>query len=410
MIKPGYKHTELGWIPDEWEVKNLNECCLNRGDYGINAPAVEFSKNLPLYLRITDIDDNGRFIKNANKSVDSLASKDFFLQEGDIVFARTGSTTGKTYLYNKDDGKLVFAGFLIRFKPNQDLLISYFLKLFTDTKPYWNWVKTMSSRSGQPGINSVEYGSLQISLPPILDQKSIAKILSTWVKAIKTTENLILAKSKLKQGLIQKLLTGKLRFKEFRNDNWAIVKINKCSKQIIKKNITNENHVVLSCTKYNGLVDSLEYFGRQMFSNDLSTYKVVKKGQFAYATNHIEEGSIGYQNIYNYALISPMYTVFETNQEIDDNFLYAVLKTEQYRKIFESNTSGSINRRGGLRWEDFSNITIPKPSLQEQKKIASLVSLNIKEIDFLNKQLTAIKEQKKGLMQKLLTGEVRVKV
>ncbi len=410
MIKPGYKHTELGWIPDEWEVKNLNECCLNRGDYGINAPAVEFSKNLPLYLRITDIDDNGRFIKNANKSVDSLASKDFFLQEGDIVFARTGSTTGKTYLYNKDDGKLVFAGFLIRFKPNQDLLISYFLKLFTDTKPYWNWVKTMSSRSGQPGINSVEYGSLQISLPPLLEQKSIAKILSTWDKAIKTTENLILAKSKLKQGLIQKLLTGKLRFKEFRNDNWAIVKINKCSKQIIKKNITNENHVVLSCTKYNGLVDSLEYFGRQMFSNDLSTYKVVKKGQFAYATNHIEEGSIGYQNIYNYALISPMYTVFETNQEIDDNFLYAVLKTEQYRKIFESNTSGSINRRGGLRWEDFSNITIPKPSLQEQKKIASLVSLNIKEIDFLNKQLTAIKEQKKGLMQKLLTGEVRVKV
>ena len=123
---------------------------------------------------------------------------------------------------------------------------------------------------------------------------------------------------------------------------------------------------MLSCTKHFGLVDSLTYFGRQMYSDDTSTYKMVKRGQFAYATNHIEEGSIGYQNLHDVALISPMYTVFETDSQVDDNFLYRVLKTEKYRRIFETSTNGTVNRRGSLRWKEFSQIRVPLPSLPEQ--------------------------------------------
>ncbi len=94
---------------------------------------------------------------------------------------------------------------------------------------------------------------------------------------------------------------------------------------------------------HDGLVDSLEYFGRQIFSNDLTTYKVVERGQFAYATNHIEEGSIGYQAYHDAALISPMYTVFQPVDQVDDDFLFRVLKTEKYRHIFEINTSGTVD-------------------------------------------------------------------
>jgi type I restriction enzyme S subunit len=158
------------------------------------------------------------------------------------------------------------------------------------------------------------------------------------------------------------------------------------------------------------LVDSLTYFGRQIFSEDTSTYKVVKREQFAYATNHIEEGSIGYQNLHERALISPMYTVFETNEKVDDGFLYKLLKTEFYRHIFEVNTSASIDRRGSLRWNVFSQIKIPLPTLNEQKAISEVIDTCDQEILLTKRKLEALQQQKKGLIQKLLTGQIRVKV
>lgn len=105
-----------------------------------------------------------------------------------------------------------------------------------------------------------------------------------------------------------------------------------------------------------------------------------------------------------------MYSVFETSKEVDDSFLFKLLKTETYRHIFESMTSGSINRRGSLRWNGFKLIKIKLPSLEEQKRIAEVLSACDKEIKLLEQQRDALKNQKRGLMQKLLTGRVRVKV
>ena len=165
---------------------------------------------------------------------------------------------------------------------------------------------------------------------------------------------------------------------------------------------------VLSCTKYDGLVDSLTYFGRQIFSEDTSTYKVVRRHQFAYATNHIEEGSIGYQDLYDEALISPMYTVFATAPGVDDRFLYALLKTEMYRQIFERSTSASVARRGSLRWNEFARIHVPLPSLAEQTAIVDVLHACDQEIALLSRKLTLLQQQKQGLMQQLLTGKVRL--
>lgn len=167
---------------------------------------------------------------------------------------------------------------------------------------------------------------------------------------------------------------------------------------------------MLSCTKYDGLVDSLAYFDKQIYSVDTSKYKVVKKGQFAYATNHIEEGSIGYQSLYPKGLVSPMYTVFETNQFIDNSYLYKVLKTDVYRHIFQVNTSASVDRRGSLRWKEFAKLPFPLPPIEEQKQIAATLNTARQEIDLLKKQAEAFRKQKRGLMQKLLTGRWRVKV
>src|SRR5690606_12029191 len=91
-----YKNTPIGQIPKDWEVKKLGDITLGKGTYGINASAVPYSEDLPKYLRITDIDDEGYFTKEKLSSVDAPTSKEFYLNENDIVFVRTGSTTGKS--------------------------------------------------------------------------------------------------------------------------------------------------------------------------------------------------------------------------------------------------------------------------------------------------------------------------
>jgi type I restriction enzyme S subunit len=220
----GYKRTKVGVIPEEWEVVRLGDVLKEKPKYGINAPAVDYSKNLPRYLRITDFDDDGKIDPEKKVSVNDENYRNFILQENDLVFARTGATVGKSYLYKKEDGELVYAGFLIKITPDNHKLNSVFLRNYVSTNKYWSWVRYMSARSGQPGINGKEYALLPIPLPPLPEQQKIAEILSTWDRAIEKLEALIEAKERLKKGLMQKLLSGEVRFPGFSGE-WEEVRL-----------------------------------------------------------------------------------------------------------------------------------------------------------------------------------------
>lgn len=131
------------------------------------------------------------------------------------------------------------------------------------------------------------------------------------------------------------------------SSSWSIVEIGQIASEVSAVNDSTDYIPVLSCTKYDGLVDSLQYFKKQVFSHDTSNYKLVRRGQFAYATNHIEEGSIGYQDLVSAGLVSPIYTVFQADaSRVDDGYLYKVLKTEKLRQLFAANTNASVDRRG----------------------------------------------------------------
>lgn len=198
---------------EKWRINQLSKCVVGKGEYGINAPAVNFSEKLPRYLRITDIDDVGNYSNTNQVSVNDPNSSKYILKKGDILFARTGNTTGKTYLYSEEDGELVYAGFLIKFHPNPKVLLCEFLKQYCETQKYWNWVKIMSSRSGQPGINGTEYGELELYLPSTKEQQKIVDILSLIDKDIQTIKKSKANFINQKNGLMQQLLTGKIRVK-----------------------------------------------------------------------------------------------------------------------------------------------------------------------------------------------------
>lgn len=197
---------------DGWEEKTLGACLKRKPDYGINASAVSYSSDLPTYLRITDITEDSKYSKENIVSVKNMYSYKYYLESGDLVIARTGASVGKSYLYNASDGALVFAGFLIRVKPDPQLLSPEYLSFYLQTSTYWRWINSNSMRTGQPGINGAECMGMPISLPRTLDEQTrIAQILSDMDAGIEKLEQQLAKQRQIKQGMMQALLTGKIR-------------------------------------------------------------------------------------------------------------------------------------------------------------------------------------------------------
>lgn len=186
-----------------WKIAKLSEISQSLS-YGLNASAAQFDgKNG--YLRITDIDERtNKYISSARVSPSCNPDKKYLLKEGDIVFARTGNSVGKTYIYKNTDGVLYYAGFLIRARLNPDVY-PYFIFLQTLTNKYRKWVRIMSQRSGQPGINSEEYGNYKIVLPCLEEQEKIASVFRELDKKIDLSLAKIASLKKLKQGFMQQM-------------------------------------------------------------------------------------------------------------------------------------------------------------------------------------------------------------
>ena len=393
-------------LPRGWQEVKLQECLLEQPKYGMNAPAVKYDNLLPTYIRITDIDEYGNFIDGNKVSVNNDNYKEYILHKNDFLFARTGASVGKTYLYNEKDGLLVFAGYLIKVVPNQNKLNSLFLKYYTQSKRYWDFVKTTSARTGQPGINGKEYANMNIILPPLDEQKRIAYILSTFDDLIENLKKLIEKKELYKKGVMQRVLTGEVRFNGF-TDEWETMPLCKIleERKTFQPKDGNLEHV--SLTK-EGVVPKSERYERDFLVKDKNKqYKITKINDICYNPANLKFGVIC-KNNYGEGIFSPIYVTFEVNKGFNIDLISYILKSESFINNARRYEEGTVYERKAVSPENLLSIKIKIPSLEEQNKIAELLTLIDKDIEILKQLLHLRKLQKKGVMQKLLTGEVRI--
>ncbi len=186
-------------------------------------------------------------------------------------------------------------------------------------------------------------------------------------------------------------------------DGWRPSKIGEFAKEVKAKNSDQRPIPVLSVTKYKGFVLSLDYFKKQVFSRDTNTYKVVKKGQFAYATIHLDEGSLGLLSEVPEGQVSPMYTVFKTGKDIDKTYLFNLLKSDEFMNIYPALGQGSIDRRASIPFKVLADVDFSCPPLPEQQKIAAILSSVDDVIKITRAQIDKLKDLKTGMMQELLT-------
>ena len=345
------------------------------------------------YIRITDIDENtSEYRGDGVVSPDTEIDEHYRVKENDILFARTGASTGKTYLYDPKDGRLYYAGFLIRMNvsPRND---SRFVFYQTQTPRYKKWVQIMSMRSGQPGINSQEYSSYRCFLPKLEEQQKIAKLLTIIDQRISIQNKVIEDLKCVKESITRRLINQK-------DESSRIVTLGEITEIVSRRNKNKENYPMYSVTNDKGFVPQEELFeDREMVGEDIGVYKIVLKDEIAYNPARINVGSIGQYTGDSPCMISSLYVCIKARKGIDSKWLIQILRSEHLVYYYNLYAEGGV--RLYLFYPNFSRIRVTLPPLEQQSRIAAILGQIENKIKLESSILSGYRQTKQALLCKL---------
>lgn len=378
-----YKDTSIGKIPADWEVKKLGEVV--KLSSGKTKPILNNGMGqYPVF--------GGNGIMGYSESYNYTGET--------VIIGRVGEYCGITRYVDEPcwitDNALYAKEIAEGVKP---IYLAYKLQQLN--------LSRYRSKGGQPLISQTMINPISLPLPPLSEQKRIAEVLSTWDQAIQLTEQLIRQKEQRKKWLMQNLLTGKMRLKGFSGESQFRV-LGKFITEVSDRNKNGEIKNVLSVTNSKGFINQAEQFEREVASADVSNYKIVRKGQFAYNPSRVNVGSLDLLRKFDIGILSPMYVVFETDQKnLIPEYLFYLLKTNWFYGHIPMFVQGSV--RDSLSFDGLCGMKFFIPSIEEQTAIAEVLQTAEKEIELRKAKAEKLKEQKKGLMQQLLTGKLRLK-
>lgn len=195
-----------------WKRYKLQDVCTEYGDYGMSLPSRAY--NGVRYLRITDITEWGGLNGDLVSADTEFVEDKYILRDGDVLFARTGATVGKTLVYDDSMGSCSYAGYLIRYRPNPKVILPKLIFYITHSKEYYNWIASNQKSATLPNISAKLYNSYQLNLPNVNDQESIVSRLDIFIEKCKTLEEnynkTIILCADLKQALLRKAFNGEL--------------------------------------------------------------------------------------------------------------------------------------------------------------------------------------------------------
>ncbi|HCX2789041.1 TPA: restriction endonuclease subunit S [Staphylococcus aureus] len=383
----------------EWEEKQLGEIS-EQSMYGIGASATNFdSKNI--YIRITDIDEKSRNLNYKNLTTPDEINDKYKLKRNDILFARTGASTGKSYIHKeeKDNYNYYFAGFLIKFEINQ-LNSPMFIYQFTLTSKINNWVKVMSVRSGQPGINSEEYAKLPLVLPSKLEQQKIGEFFSKLDRQIELEEQKLELLQQQKKGYMQKIFSQELRFKdENGNDypDWEEKKMGAITTMFSggTPQSTNTRYYKGDIPFIRSGEISKTYTELKINEEALnnSSAKLVEVGDLLYALYGATSGEVAISKING--AINQAVLCIRTNESVEFLLNYLFFSKN---KILNTFIQGG---QGNLSANIIKNLIIETPTIIEQRKIADFFGIIDNLIEIQERKLEFLKQRKQSLLQKM---------
>lgn len=393
----------VGDIPNNWKLSKISEVSIKITDGEHTTPVRSESGYYLLSAR--NILNNKISLNN----VDFVEQKEYDRirkrcnpEKGDILITCSG-TIGRVTVV-PPNLKFVLVRSVALIKPNNDQISSTFLKCILQSFFLQKQILRSLNQGAQANLFLNHIQSLKIPLPPLPEQKKIAKILSTWDEAIEQNQKLIEQLKLRKKGLMQQLLTGKKRLASF-DGEWEERKIGDYLNESKVLSSQNDPQKRLSVKLTLKGVEKRPVRGTE--SKDSTTFYVRKAGQFIYGKQNLHKGAMG--------IIPEELDGFESTQDLptfdikpDLNskwFFYYMSRSNFYEKL-ENIATGTGSKR--IHPKSLFKVKIFVPSFREQNAIVNILSTNDSEIELQEQKLESLQQQKKGLMQKLLTGQIRV--
>lgn len=396
--KKGYKKTKLGWIPEDWDmVKIKNLTCVKSGSTPLRANYNKYFKDGTIKW-VKTLDLNNGVLQDTQEKITDIAIRESscsIFPKNTVLVAMYGgfNQIGRTGLMNFD-GCINQA--LSAILPNDKFNPVYMLNWLNYN--VLEWRNYAASSRKDPNITKNDVEKFIVILPSKQEQEKIAEILSAWDDGIETLEKLIEQKEILKKATMQKLFLEK--------ESWKMMRFDKIFKDFCKKNCPEGR--LLSATQEKGVIPRDMLSGKVMSpEGSLDGYKLIEAGDFVISLRSFQ-GGLEYSKYRG--ILSPAYTVLKNIIDIDKDFYRHFFKSYKFIEKYLSISVIGIRDGKQISYSDLSSVKIPYPPLEEQKKIGKILNCCDKEIQLLNSKLEKLKEQKKGLMQKLLTGQIRVKV
>lgn len=385
--KKGYKKTKLGWIPEDWEVTKSGKLFYNYS-----------KKNNKQEELLSVTQDRGviprSMVETRIAMPEGSTSNYKLVEKGDFVISLRSFQGGIEYSEYRG---IVSPAYTI-LKNNRDISDGYYKQWFKSSEFIARLgVAIIGIRDGKQ-ISYEDFSMLSICYPPLKEQEKIAEILSAWDDGIETLEKLIEQKEVSKKAIMQKLFLEK--------ESWKMIRFDKIFKDFCKKNCPEER--LLSATQENGVIPRDMLSGKVMSpEGSLEGYKLIEAGDFVISLRSFQ-GGLEYSKYRG--ILSPAYTVLKNIINIDKDFYRHFFKSYKFIEKYLSISVIGIRDGKQISYSDLSSVKIPYPPLEEQEKIGKILNCCDEEIQILNSKLEKLKEQKKALMQKLLTGQIRVKV
>ena len=396
----------------EWKLKDLTVD--GKGSYGIGAPAVPYQEDKLTYLRITDINDDGSLNFSDLKSVDAEDAEKYILKENDIVFARTGNSTGRSYFYEKQHGTFVYAGFLIKFSLDPNKVNPRILKYYTHSKPYFDWVNSFDTGATRGNINAKTYGDMEIELPSRKVQDKIVSILSSLDRKIELNNKINADLEEMAQAIFKNWFVDFEPFKDGKfvdselgmiPEGWKVGTLGDITKNKSAKVKERNDVKVLSPVTTGELVLSEEYFTKQVFSSSIAKYKIVNKGDFAYNPARVNIGSLGRNEFDFDGCVSPVYVVFSVLDGYE-NYFDLFRKTDFFKDSVASLAIGGV--RQSLSYDDLSSIEVIIPSENAVEEFNNLYNQMKKTIKANKLEISRLSTLRDTLLPRLMSGELEV--
>ncbi|MGG1481068.1 restriction endonuclease subunit S [Bacillus smithii] len=415
-IPEGYKKTKMGIIPNEWGEDFLENVAEIRGRIGWKGlKREEYTKEGPYLIA-------GKHIKSPHvlwEQCDHISieryeeSMEIALKVNDIIFTKDGSLGNPAYI-DYLPGKATINSTMMLVRANNEKINPRFLYHILNGKQFDQLVKEKTSGSSIPHLFQRDMKKFKVQLPTLQEQGKIASILSTWDKAIELKEKLIEQKKQQKKGLMQKLLTGEVRLPGF-DGEWEQVRLGELAKlqggYAFKSSMFKEKGIPI--VRISNILPEITDYNQEFVYYDeikISDNFMVQYGDILIAMSGATTGKVGIYKKNEIAYLNQRVGKFVNldKSKLDYGYLYYLVTSTKFKtQLTEELATGA---QPNISSKQIENFKFKIPSINEQISISKILAQFDKFISLQEKELIYLKQQKKGLMQLLLTGKVRVKV